>query len=426
MDETNQATSTVADIPAWRRRLAHIDVAHIRKTVKLLGPLADLLGVVSKTPAGRNLALALRGATFVAAVLEEWAPPPIDTWSYFRSEKWVAVPRALWPIITPSVSEVTRVGGSDNDLVFHATVAGQARIGWRSSGRTSGGLFEGALGVFVHSEDVRRLMALAADVMWQGIPQYQAMMTMDGIAADQRAIDAAGLSAAPFERALQDRVSAFLAAGHNRAYLIDGPPGTGKSTAVTRVATRTGLRTLRVPVEYISDATSQEHFHGCAAISRLVSMLAPEIVIIHDLDRVPQQYQQNLLDLLEDLRRHTRVVFVTVNNRNALPAAVQRVARLDDHLVMPPLEEEFVRQLLGEHVEFLPAVRLWPVAYIADLLTRVETLGLEAARAELPDLAARVQEAQKQYEAAREPPPELPQRNLIRVEDPLSGTVEYL
>jgi ATPase family associated with various cellular activities (AAA) len=109
-----------------------------------------------------------------------------------------------------------------------------------------------------------------------------------------------------------------------RAYLLVGPPGTGKSTAVANVCQDLGLRLLRVSPSASSTVT----------LRMLVETMRPDILLLDDYDRaLPRGHElSDALAWLTDVRANGVIVVMTANSVTKMPEALVRPGRIDEVL----------------------------------------------------------------------------------------------
>src|SRR3989338_8807698 len=180
---------------------------------------------------------------------------------------------------------------------------------------------------------------------------------------------------------LFERVKNYSDKGINRSFLIEGIPGSGKSTATKFVANKLGYKTLFVDFSI---------FNTWKFDSAEIECLQPEVLIIDDLDRVESYYRNVPMNLIEKWNKIFKVIFVTVNNSEELSSALMRPGRIDEHIQMNYIEENEIRKILeGKNLELAQRFKEWPVAFIYEFIKRRDALGEEMALKELDAIEKR-------------------------------------
>lgn len=110
---------------------------------------------------------------------------------------------------------------------------------------------------------------------------------------------------------------AFRRAGLRRNVLIQGPPGSGKSTFCAQAARTLSSRTLILTSEFFQNIGSAQ---WCA----LLEILAPEAVIVDDIDRAGEHSLESKLRLFEEGYCDVPFVFFTTNDHLKLPVFMRR------------------------------------------------------------------------------------------------------
>lgn len=162
------------------------------------------------------------------------------------------------------------------------------------------------------------------------------------------------------------RIQRFLARDQNRSYMFYGPPGTGKSSLIRSVTEMLELTSVRVNVEHLQSQNG-------AVISDVIEIFEPDAVIIDDVDRASESLMIQLLDILEQYKKHIKVIFMSANWIENFDCATIRPGRIDELVPITKLDDLAVHTILGEQHECLfERVKAWPVAYIVEATKRKE------------------------------------------------------
>ncbi len=256
------------------------------------------------------------------------------------------------------------------------------RIGWSQWDRWVDGPYlapghadgdaEAALRVLIWASIGRAIRYMPAD---PSKPFSQPMIHVDGL-------DETRASRTAVE--LWELLQVFIEAGERQSLLLVGEPNTGKSNIVRHIAELAGGYTLRLGARDVSDARS---------IGSLCHFLRPDALIIDDLDRA--QEPGAVLDKLDEMLRHCRLVLITANRMETPDNAASPIKGLDpavvrrvDHLrIIYKLDDEVLDGLLaGVPAEAADRLRKLPIGYIDKFRTRVRVLGMERAVAEIGEL----------------------------------------
>lgn len=121
-----------------------------------------------------------------------------------------------------------------------------------------------------------------------------------------------------------------------RAYLLEGPPGTGKSDIIKTIASI-------VPQDYTTIILNEKNIHQLRLLKRL-KFLFPALVIIEDIDLLvtSKSKWQELLNFLDGLNAPDRIITImTSNNKNSLISAItNRPGRIDRTIYVGPGNKE--------------------------------------------------------------------------------------
>lgn len=172
-------------------------------------------------------------------------------------------------------------------------------------------------------------------------------------------------------------------AGVPRTILFYGRPGTGKSTISRAISDKLNLKTLRIRVEDIGEFDNSVIFEA-------VSVFEPDAVILDDLDRAMSQ--SHLLETMDRFHKHIKLVFATVNQRDALDEALMRPGRFDEVCHIKRLDDIVIKKLLGdENMDMFETVKDWPIAFIQEYVTRRRFMEKDEAMNSVRELQKRVE-----------------------------------
>ena len=187
-------------------------------------------------------------------------------------------------------------------------------------------------------------------------------------------------------------VMEFVKAGKMRSYLLEGPPGTGKTTLIHYIIKETGFRTLRIDVSQFDTRVAKAITE---AIRTMVSFTRPDIVIIDDIDVLSDRSSKELLSTIEWCRDKIKIFLASANNRKRITPALLRAGRFDDFIEIKELDIKVIKSILGPELEeAAESVKKWPIVYIVDLKEKASVLGKEAALKSIEATSERIIEIQ--------------------------------
>lgn len=184
------------------------------------------------------------------------------------------------------------------------------------------------------------------------------------------------------------RLEKFLKEGIHRAVVLDGPPGTGKTTIAWYLATKARellgpkSRVLRIQVGDFQQLK-------ISALEELMTFLRVNILVIDDFDQVQER---SFLHFLEACHRKMDLVLVTSNNLNSMGSAIRRPKRLDEVFTIHHLGVSFTEEYLESIWDRIPntarpEVLKWPIVYLEELKDRARVV--EDLTPEIKDLQTR-------------------------------------
>lgn len=186
-----------------------------------------------------------------------------------------------------------------------------------------------------------------------------------------------------------DRVKIYLDNKFSRSILLYGPPGTGKTTTAYSVCKTLGLRTLIIPA-----SISDKHL---GSVLQFLKVGKPEAIIFDDFERI-RYPQDNLLTLVENLRRSTKLIIATVNDVKKLTRAMIRPGRFDEILEINYIDSKVLEKMVGkENEDLFDVMATWPVCFIDEFTTTQKLLGRDAAIERVKELSKRVEYQSEEY-----------------------------
>lgn len=161
------------------------------------------------------------------------------------------------------------------------------------------------------------------------------------------------------ETRLAQRVQAYLEQDVSRVFMLTGLPGTGKTESCQRVVERLGVRTYAAPASELGTTSFIE-----------ATRVGAEALLIDDLDWTTPEDMSQLLAELSKLRDTVKLIFVTVNRVDNLPAPMLRPGRIDEVVTWPGCTLDEV-QRLGAPERCVG----WPIASVHEAVTRLRVEG---------------------------------------------------
>lgn len=335
------------------------------------------------------LSLGLRAVSIAAKIKQDKRKrDSLCPWTYFdgtgAEREWVAIPESLGELILKHVRDVKLIEEYwDEDITSEVVCVGTLRgeaIGWLST-------FDGKLqdGPYMRSNRQEQTHEALGACLWDELGDNNLVFGAGGLTVDPLA-QHTSVATAQFDE-MQQRVRSFLVHGQTRSLLFYGPPGTGKSTGVRQLAKGLSLRTLRVEIKMLTESERRGSHAVTASLDTLVRALAPEALILDDIDRVGEE--DKLLHFLELTKKTCRLVLASANDLNDMTKATLRPGRFDELISVDRPDPIVVRKMLGDDDKLLKTLGHLPMAYIAEFVNRREALGAEVALSEISSLLAR-------------------------------------
>ncbi len=182
----------------------------------------------------------------------------------------------------------------------------------------------------------------------------------------------------------------FMEASVRRNVVLQGPPGCGKSTLCYHAARALCERTILLSARVLREFRSGQWFD-------LIDLLAPDMIIIDDVDRAEGRHRSvfdDKLQFFEEGRCTVPLLLCTTNEHSKLPAALRRPGRIDQIIQFEEPSPQIQRLILSKLAEEvgvdLPEARTawllqllndYSVAHVKEAMRRAKIIGWGEARA---------------------------------------------
>ncbi len=176
-------------------------------------------------------------------------------------------------------------------------------------------------------------------------------------------------------------INKFLGKDHNRSILFYGPPGSGKSNIIAGIISTNSLSTLKFANIDSLDSNT---------IVEIIKILSPDCIVLEDLDHAKHDQLNTLLEKLEQFTANVKLILGSANQVSNLDNALIRPGRFDQAIEVKSLDAEVIMNLVNDDKELFELTKDFPVAYIKELMKRVEVLGKEVALKSIDDIIVRV------------------------------------
>ncbi len=152
----------------------------------------------------------------------------------------------------------------------------------------------------------------------------------------------------------------YLKDGLKRSFLLNGNPGSGKTTIAKTICANFNLRTLHMSYSAIA---AQE-----STIEIFSKYINIEAIIIDDIENLSDATK--ILEFMEKMNTRLKFCFYTSNNYSKMPKSFLRPGRIDEIFQIDCLEEEIYNQIIDKDDKYYEKLKFFPVAYINEFLKR--------------------------------------------------------
>lgn len=164
-----------------------------------------------------------------------------------------------------------------------------------------------------------------------------------------------------------DKVQKSLDKNEKRTFCFHGPPGTGKTTIVNSIVNHFKFKAIKLSLNM--------DMYSLKNLQFLVDNFDYDALIIEDIDH--SMHNADLLNFLESVKDLFKIVLITANVLDELNHALKRPGRIDEIILVSVLDEDVVKEILGKNVHLFEYVKHMPVAYIKEIVTRINIYGPE-------------------------------------------------
>lgn len=183
-----------------------------------------------------------------------------------------------------------------------------------------------------------------------------------------------------------DRWERYRTQGLRRCVLLQGAPGSGKSTFACEAARRLSGRTVFMTSAAVNDI-------GASDWQLLLELLMPEMVVVDDVDRVTDACLERNLRMFEESHCPVPFILFTSNDHTKLPRPMRRPGRIDQILRTDEPDRsvilDVIQTLAAREGVSVPAARIptlidiaetTSTAHVVELFRRARVEGWDAER----------------------------------------------
>jgi chromosomal replication initiation ATPase DnaA len=312
----------------------------------------------------------------------------VDQHSYFLNREWEHfMSMELWQVITQLIKwhfkDKLRVirSSTGSNAIYIVTLEPGIKVGWIG---TDNNHIEG---MFVSAQKTKEAQAILAGKTWAETPSqcisvdilkrgWQSNFILNEENSHNRYIACAR------SQHYSDHILKYVQKSLGRSILFYGPPGTGKSNLIRAISNSLKMKTIRL--QKLHDIRNQ-------AIAEVIDLFDPDAVVLEDIDHLYGYDIAALLDRIESLNYRGKYLLATANEVSKINTALLRPGRFDELIEIAGSDQELIKKLVGQDEEIFALVKEYPIAFINEVMKRVETIGKTAALASLGDIQRRIE-----------------------------------
>jgi hypothetical protein len=310
-----------------------------------------------------------------------------DDSAYFINSKWEPIfSHEVWPVVTKICEEghASRIESIKKDKSssvgnYVCNFGNGLKLGWKGADVIITGVYVST----GRAEDLRKMLretvwkilktnCITIGVFKHNWDSYFSINTQED---HDKFIDSFN------GRKYSEYIKKFQEKKIGRSLLFYGPPGTGKSSLIKTIANNLNLKTLRL--QNLNDIRNR-------SIVEIVDIFDPEAIVMEDIDHLYKYDISSLLEKIENFNARGKYIFASANEINKLDSALLRPGRFDELIEILHIDEESLHKLTTDE-EVINLVKHFPVAFVVEVVKRIEIMGKEEALKNIDDIKKRIE-----------------------------------
>lgn len=178
-----------------------------------------------------------------------------------------------------------------------------------------------------------------------------------------------------------NHIKMFLDKNIGRSIIFYGPPGTGKSNLVSGIKDIMNMTAIKI--------SNIDNMNG-VLVNNIIKLFSPDLVIIDDIDHLNISDMQDFLSKIEEFNNNGKCILATANEISMVNDALIRPGRFDELIEINESEPDEIRKLVNNDEDIFDVVKDYPIAFIAEVMKRVNVLGKEKTLSNMDDIVKRL------------------------------------
>lgn len=267
---------------------------------------------------------------------------------------------------------------TDGSIRAQITEIDQIRFGWVINGVNK------VDGFFIPTGQQEQVYSVLNKLFWQAFPEGKIIVGLEGDTKELSIkLDLAHNQFVKFKKCNEyaEYITKYQKASISRSILFYGVPGSGKTSLIKGIVYELKARCVR-----FNDLMLMTP----AFVAEMIRVFDPDCIILEDIDHMESEEINDLLDKVEDFNQQKKLILATANEVEKLDNALLRPGRFDETIEINKLDEEVLIKLVRDDREIFEIVKDFPVAFVMELMKRIDVLGKETALDSIEDLQTRI------------------------------------